>query len=753
MKKWIVILAAALLLGCFSGCMQDEALRLQVGDFRLTMTKRDAGWGVEIADGARVLYACSLPVTIKTVANDNAIPAKRSAAYDNVTLADGKIRCEASVTGKGGTVFKVIDVYSSADAGFLMDRTVTVEKTGENEEGFATLYTLEDVDGGTAEDYEFFIPAVLYKDAGELGTNALMAQMDLYSYVKETRCGTPLAMLRGKSDGYSLGILHVDPQISGEENIFQRPNSISNAAQYGAIGYAFDERSEYGVSVDFVYPSTEMPKSYETGATVTRYHETTTGNTQHYTLGIIPEYTELYNDAMVKTYLGALAMETVDIASVDLEQVYEANMELYNDLFLYYEDSESGKFAAGMPSSISVIGVNKNDDYSFAIGFVGAQTTVAAELIREGCLRNDQAALEKGKQVLDFWTAEHVYSDVLPPSIWYPQNGPNAGRPFSYPCFLRYFTDAAEGFLDGCIYGKQAGLDVTAWEEAVQRIGEFLINNQNEGGSYYRVYNTDGTVCTDVGDGKYQGTSKLNTPVPVRFLCRMYDYTGDQRYYDAAVKAADYCYEELYLKLGKYVGGTPDNPNVPDKEAAIFAMYAFSAVYDMTGDEKYVPALEHAVVSTMSWVYTYDFAVPYVLSEEYAHLNVFREPITAGWSVIATGHSAIDTYGAAAYHEIFKQYLRSGDEGYLKVAGLLQNNTKLGMDLEGKWGFNYKGFCLEACNVADQVFLTAGDGVWLPWISAAFMEPMIRMEEDFGGWDMYALLEQHSREELLEMLQ
>ncbi len=44
MKKWIVILAAALLLGCFSGCMQDEALRLQVGDFRLTMTKRSV-WG------------------------------------------------------------------------------------------------------------------------------------------------------------------------------------------------------------------------------------------------------------------------------------------------------------------------------------------------------------------------------------------------------------------------------------------------------------------------------------------------------------------------------------------------------------------------------------------------------------------------------------------------------------------------------------------------------------------------------------
>jgi hypothetical protein len=232
----------------------------------------------------------------------------------------------------------------------------------------------------------------------------------------------------------------------------------------------------------------------------------------------------------------------------------------------------------------------------------------------------------------------------------------------------------------------------------------------------------------------------------------MYEYTGDKGYYDAAVKAADYCYNELYLNLGKYVGGTPDNPNVPDKEAAIFALYAFSAIYDMTGDEKYYPALEHAAVSAMSWTYTYDFAVPFATSTQYDKLNIFKEGNTAGWTIIATGHSAIDIFGASAYHEIFKQYLRSGNDSYLKVAGLLQNNNKKAMDLDGKWGYYYKGLCLEACNVADQIFYTAENGVWLPWISAAFMEPMIKMEETFGDYDLNALLDKHSRDELLSMM-
>ena len=74
------------------------------------------------------------------------------------------------------------------------------------------------------------------------------------------------------------------------------------------------------------------------------------------------------------------------------------------------------------------------------------------------------------------------------------------------------------------------------------------------------------------------------------------------------------------------------------------------------------------------------------------------------------------------------------------------------MDLDGKWGYYYKGLCLEACNVADQIFYTAENGVWLPWISAAFMEPMIKMEETFGDYDLNALLDKHSRDELLSMM-
>ena len=133
-------------------------------------------------------------------------------------------------------------------------------------------------------------------------------------------------MLRGKEDGYSVGLVHVNPQISASVRRFQTAAVIDNTQQYGSLGYTIHSGN---ASVDYTYPSTETPKSYETGGVVRRYHTISTDTTQHYLIGILPTKTDLYNDAMVETYLNAISFETPQIADVDLDAVYEANMELY----------------------------------------------------------------------------------------------------------------------------------------------------------------------------------------------------------------------------------------------------------------------------------------------------------------------------------------------------------------------------------------------------------------------------------------
>ena len=723
--------------------MKEERIFLTADGFQLWFRKEADGWGIEItAEEGKQIFFNPTPVILTTVSSNSRNDlATASAAYDSVVSADTRVSCQAKITTEKGASFLVKDTYFVENDSFLVERVVSVLGNTGNETGFASVFRMIDPDGGNKDDYEYFIPSIFYKDSSALGDYVIMSKLAAVNYVKETRCGTPLAMIRGKGDGYSIGIVHVNPRISSTENRFKQSYSVSNSQNYGSLGFTLDSKSEYPVTVDFVYPSTETPVSYETGAAVRRYHEISEETVHSYTIGIFPKKSELYNDAMVDTYLKAISLESIEICEVDLDRVYQLNMELYEKLYVFYE-GEDGKYSSGLPFAVNVKDLKDFYAVSFQMGFIGSQTAVAAELIWDGVHNGNEKSLTMGREILDFWTADHVYDNVLPPSWWQPSNNSTAGGSTGYPSFLRCFVDGAEGILNACIYAEDAGLDCEAWQKTVRKIADFLVENQNEDGSWYRAYMVDGTVCTDTSSAAYQGTSKWNTPVAVRFLCSMYEYTKDEKYRDAAIRAADYCYEELYLNLGCYVGGTPDNPNVPDKEAAIYALYAFSAVYDMTGDEKYYPALEHAAVSTMSWVYTYDFPVIYSSTSVYDKLNIFKEGNTAGWSVIATGHSAIDVFGAAAYYELFQQYLRSGNEAYQVMAGLLQNNTKKAMDLNGEWGYLYGGFALEACNVADQIFYTAENGVWLPWISAAFLEPMIQMKNTYGTFDIYQLQEE-----------
>ena len=241
-------------------------------------------------------------------------------------------------------------------------------------------------------------------------------------------------------------------------------------------------------------------------------------------------------------------------------------------------------------------------------------------------------------------------------------------------------------------------------------------------------------VETSNADPRTQGMSKLNTPIAVRFLAKMYEYTHDERYKKAALDAAEFVYTELYEKLGKYVGGTPDNSNTVDKEAAVYAMYTFNAAYMLSGDDKFLKAAEHAAVSALSWTYIYDFAVPSQNAHD-ASMNPFENGRVIGFSIIATGHSGADNYSSYSFYETYRLYALTGNPFYLNAALLLQNNTKLSTDYDGTIGYKYRAMMPEATNVADFQFRSVG--TWLPWSGMANIEPIVNLYETLRVTDIY----------------
>lgn len=719
---------------------EGETKALIADEFSLSFGKTASGYGVSVVNGDtdEVMFVSEEPVKMNvrektTTLLGTFLEKSYSASYQKISQKDYGFLCSGTVETENGSKVYVEDAYYLKGGTFAVSRRTQVKEENKKDVGFETAYSLADPSGSTKySDFEYFIPSIIYKDTNDMVGGAIASGLNVDKmYVKETRTGLPLAMLRKKDTGYSVAIAHLNPQISVDGETGGGYNGAVNSdLQYGSIGYTVKK----GISVDFCYPSAEGPITYDSGAGWSKiYHPVTVGTVQNYSLSILPSKEESFSRSLSEIWWEAYAAETPDVTDkIEIDKIYDYNIEVFDDTFKTF--GTGTVTAAGVPWSIR-LSTGESTEYTFQMGFVGQQTSVGHQMLRTGYATGNDELIAKGKAIVDFWTSPTIMSDALPIVWWDPRDNDSAGHSRGYPSFLRCFVDGMEGILDAYRVAKENGQDYTQWKNAVLKTADFLVNNQNDDGSYYRAYNTNGTVCTDTSDNRFQGTSKLNTPIAVRFLAKTYELTGEDKYKNAAVSAAEYSYRELYLNKEKFVGGTPDNANTVDKEASIYAMYCFNAAYALTKEGKYLQAAEYAAACAMSWVYCYDFACP--SSSANASSNPFSRGGVSGFSLIATGHSGADNYSAYMYYDLFKLYVFTGKEGYLSAARFLQNNTKLSTDYDGTMGWKYRAIGPEASVVCDFSFSTVG--VWLPWSGIANIEPITNMRVTFGNADIGAL--------------
>lgn len=128
----------------------------------------------------------------------------------------------------------------------------------------------------------------------------------------------------------------------------------------------------------------------------------------------------------------------------------------------------------------------------------------------------------------------------------------------------------------------------------------------------------------------------------VPFLAALSRESGDERYLAAALRAAELCWA-LDGSRGYFIGGTLDNANVVDKEAATLSCAAFLALLDATGDERWLSPARDAADFAETWIYLWN--VPMPGDEDDAARHWKRGVSTVGAQLIATGHSPTDGRG------------------------------------------------------------------------------------------------------------
>lgn len=718
----------------------ENEYSLTNGNYRLVLSKNGDEYFVKLVNSTdgKVKFSNAAPARVSVTTNKKLT--KKETVSSGYVLVEGNkaggFTGKASLETSAGSKFTVYDEYYVYGDLFNVRRTVICEVANESA-GYTTNYSLEATENASGyTDCEYFIPANIYCSSDNYLT---AGYSDLGFAVSDAKAPTPMAMMRVKSSGDALSICRKNPYVytgDGDSGGY----SVGKAHKYGSIGMYKGEN--VGVKLD--YPCQEEGVN----TLAHKYAEVSTENDLRFDLSIYVGNTEDYTSAMTDAYQTQLALQEIPDAKIDLDAAYKYNIEDLNEM------AYDNKGVTLLPFA-RYVETGTGFSYYSECGYIGMQISLGYEMYRYGLKTGNEKSYKLGLSIINMWATTSAYP------------GTNSGV---FRCYrseggygntaptLRILTDGAEGMLDAVRLAESAdkSVNISAWKSMVVKYADFLAEKQNSDGSWYRAYDYDGNKCVEGNrfnipiNADTIADSKLNTQIPVRFLVRMYEYTGDAKYLTAAKKAGEYVLNEIIPK-GQFSGGTLDTQGVVDRESGIFCEYAMNALYSATADKKWLNAAVQAAVYSFSWTYTFDFIV--YNTQNYKAGIATSKGYTAGMSVISTAGYGADSFISYMYYDFFKLYVWTGNEVFLKMADIAQNHTKRIMDIDGEYGYKYRSYMIEATNVSLFRFITAEEtGVWLPWITNANVEPMTNMLQTFGTFDIAVALKEYTTEELSSII-
>lgn len=366
-------------------------------------------------------------------------------------------------------------------------------------------------------------------------------------------------------------------------------------------------------------------------------------------------------------------------------------------------------------------------------GFTGRQINAAYMLAK----LDGKEWIERGRKVTSFFVdrlstpSGFLYSlfdieqnkpfasfgEIDAPKLHYISHGNIPGN------YLRTMVEPAFDLLQ--IYQFYASLNIEepTWLDTTMKFGHFLLENQNEDGSWYRAYEPDGTPLKHGhGFGENEFSAKSASSIPILYLIALGKASGadGELFFNAAKKAGDFVLN-TYVSKDHYLGGTLDNPNVIDKEASQYAMAALYGLYKLTGDKRYLQGSVKAGKLFVTWNYLWN--APHFPGTDLAHVQ-FQTVGTGGINSI-WGGGVVDIYSLFHIEELYlvgeetketffctmAEWISKGTQQLLSHPGDLMGFTDLGMQPEGF------GICNQGI---DEGMIAKGD-IWgtLGWIYSA----------------------------------
>jgi hypothetical protein len=667
------------------------------------------------------------PVRIEVYRADDDIH-QLMAGYKTVQKSATGVDAQAEIAYSSNVVFHVQDHWSLTGAVVTVSRKVEV--TGNAPGGFDSSVEFWVAPWIQWTNVNFLAPGALYGDPtydGDRSPGGTLNYAARRFIMREDILPAPMFGI-SFSNGTSVTMLDPAPRgdTTEEETRLAKPVIIDSRLQFGVLGAWQTQTNNGSIEFGFTFPGTSDSlggRGAPTGRRwIRRYHPIEQGVAHSYQVSFRFGQNESFRDMTRNSWRWAWNTLNPPVNYIDVEQMRRVLI----DHLEAQANTIDGRTA--MPFVISTMETNQVQwNYTMvAMGFVGKDIECADQLLREG----DRDKTERGQKMRQ--TGLAIISSLIKALPSVPLQGTGydlaTGKPWTgdhqewVAPWLRNATEDMRVLMRAYRREKAQGREHPEWFSWVKQYVDWLIPQQRADGSFPRRW-----VAGSNEVAEPTGTSSY---CPVPLLAIMSEETGDPKYKEAAIRAAEYIWTNFGTR-GFFVGGAIDNPNITDKEAGMLSMEAFLSLYDSTKEPKWLDRAQTAATFAESWIWIWN--VPMPLDADDAQLNWKKGVPALGFQgITAMNSGSVDEYLDWAVPSYAKLYNLTKDSHYLDVARVLLHDTKSMVALPGRQydmrgiGWQQEGWRMGSGGGGRG---SSGHRFWLPWISANHLYGITGLEE------------------------
>jgi hypothetical protein len=680
------------------------------------------GWGVEIAGPAAPRFAEGKPARLEVFEAEDSVR-QLTAAYSTVRESGAGVEARADIAYGDGVVFHVVDRWSVRDAVVSVHRKVAVAGSAPGGFSSSVVFALDPALGW--QDVSCLAPGALYGDPtydGERSPGGTLNDAARRFVMREDILPAPLFALAFKN-GASVAVLDPAPRgdTTVEESKLSKAVMTDARFQFGSLGawQADGGPVEFG----FSFPGTVTrytggPGKPAVRQWVRRYHPIASDTVHSYRVEFRCGRNESFRDLTRNAWRWAWETLKPPVTYVDVDLVRR----VLTDHLAAQAATIDGRTA--IPFVLSTVTDKLQWNWTMAaMGFVGKNIECADQLLREG----ERDTSERGKKMRHIGLA--VIASMIQALPTVPLQGTGydlaTGRPWDHiwlAPWLRNATEDMRVLMRAYRRERALGRPHPEWFNWVKSYVDWLILQQREDGSFPRRW--------EVGSSEVVEPTGTTSYAPVPLLVMMTEETGDPRYKQAAIGAAEYVWAS-WGKRGLFIGGASDNPNITDKEAGMLSMEAFLSLYDATKEPKWLERAQVAADFTESWIWIWNLPMPADADDAQLHWKK-GVPTIGLQGITALGAGGADEYLDWAVPSYAKLYNHTQDPHYLDVARVLLHDTKVMVALPGRQydmkgpGWQQEHWRLGPGGLGRGV---GGHRFWLPWVSANHLYGITGLEE------------------------